>query len=191
MRVKKDSLAPCVCPNNLTNKLPTSIRTILMSTEKHVVVQGCLSALSDEWDDFRRRWFEVRYGQCGSLTITDRQFGPHIYVCLLFVNTKLYLEPLLLDQGPSSQDPGLYRYRPDPENGGFVQMTSGRFLWQQGPASFNITDKTDVCTLPINMLKSINYSIIYYCQIFPKYLCLSIITKLRDPKHQFVLFPIQ
>ena len=28
-------------------------------------------------------------------------------------------------------------------------------LWQQGPASFNITAKTDVCTLPINMPKLI------------------------------------
>ena len=28
-------------------------------------------------------------------------------------------------------------------------------LWQQGPASFNITAKTDVCTLPTNMPKLI------------------------------------
>ena len=28
-------------------------------------------------------------------------------------------------------------------------------VWQQGPASFNIMAKTDVCTLPINMLKLI------------------------------------
>ena len=32
---------------------------------------------------------------------------------------------------------------------------NGMSLWQQGPASFNITAKTDVCTLPINMPKLI------------------------------------
>ena len=36
-------------------------------------------------------------------------------------------------------------------------------LWQQGPASFNITAKTDVCTLPINVPKLIIVYVTYYC----------------------------
>ena len=36
-------------------------------------------------------------------------------------------------------------------------------VWQQGPASFNITAKTDVCTLPINMPKVIIVYVTYYC----------------------------
>ena len=36
-------------------------------------------------------------------------------------------------------------------------------LWQQGPASFNITAKTDVCKLPINMPKLIIVYVTYYC----------------------------
>ena len=39
--------------------------------------------------------------------------------------------------------------------------TNKPYVWQQGPASFNITAKTDICTLPINMPKLINYSIMY------------------------------
>ena len=38
----------------------------------------------------------------------------------------------------------------------------GPCLWQQGPASFNITGKTDICTLPINM-PNIFIVLIYYC----------------------------
>ena len=34
-------------------------------------------------------------------------------------------------------------------------IIEGVKLWQQGPASFNITAKTDVCTLPINVPKLI------------------------------------
>ena len=44
------------------------------------------------------------------------------------------------------------------ENG--ITANRHRQIWQQGPASFNITAKTDVCTLPINMPNLINFSII-------------------------------
>ena len=37
------------------------------------------------------------------------------------------------------------------------------YVWQQGPASFNITAKTDVCTLPINVPKLIIAYVTYYC----------------------------
>ena len=36
-------------------------------------------------------------------------------------------------------------------------------IWQQGPASFNITAETDVCTLPINVPKLIIVYVTYYC----------------------------
>ena len=40
---------------------------------------------------------------------------------------------------------------------------SKTLVWQQGPASFNITAKTDVCTLPINVPKLIIAYVTYYC----------------------------
>ena len=35
-------------------------------------------------------------------------------------------------------------------------MLPDRLVWQQGPASFNIMDKTDVCTLLINTYAKVN-----------------------------------
>ena len=113
MRVKKTHWHPAPFPTNLSNELPTSIRTIAMSREKYAVVRGCLrSALSDEWEplllDFRGDG--LRWGMDNGV-ITDRSWmedhrsGSQVYVRWIFFKCKTIFRILLLEQGPCFKNP--------------------------------------------------------------------------------------